>query len=146
MKKTYLLGFLILSILVVMTAVVALSVTGVMGTDEQIPLVFSTESASKTYDAEPLVNNKWKLVSGELKEGHKVVPTIYGSQTNAGFSDNNISVKIVDGNKADVTADYRIEYRPGKLTVTQRPIKIASDSASKQYDGTPISCSSYRII
>lgn len=146
MKKTYLLGSMILSILAIVAVVIALSVTGVMGTDTQIPLVFSTESQSKTYDGEPLVNNKWKLVSGELKEGHTAVPTIYGTQTNAGSSDNSLSIKIIDGNKTDVTSDYRIEYRVGKLTVNQRPIKIASDSASKQYDGTPITCNSYKII
>ena len=146
MKKTYLLGSMILSILAIVAVVIILSVTGVMGTDEQIPLVFSTESQSKTYDGEPLVNNKWKLESGELKKGHVAVPTVYGSQTNAGSSDNGLSVKIIDENEADVTSDYRIEYRVGKLTVTQRPIKIASDSASKQYDGAPITCNSYRII
>jgi len=146
MKKTYLLGSLILSILAIAVVVVALSVSGVMGTDEKIPLVFSTESQSKTYDGEPLVNKGWKLVSGELKKGHTPVVTVNGSQTNAGFSENAMSVKIVDENEADVTEDYRIEYRLGKLTVLQRALKIASDSASKQYDGEPISCKTYRII
>ena len=146
MKKTYLLGALILGILAVAVAVVALSVTGMLGSDDQLPLVFTTESQSKTYDAEPLTNNKWTLASGELKEGHRVVPTIYGEQTNAGVSENKISVKILDENDADVTGDYRIEYRPGKLTVLQKSIKIASDSATKQYDGEPLSCETYKIV
>ena len=96
MKKTYLLGSLILSVLAIAVVVVVLSVSGFMGTDEKIPLVFSTESQSKTYDGEPLVNTSWKLLSGEVKKGHTVVAAVNGSQTNAGFSDNVMSVKIID--------------------------------------------------
>ena len=146
MKKTYLLGSLILCILAVAVLTIVLSVTGIMGSDAKISLVFSTESQSKTYDGEPLVNSNWKLVSGELKKGHTITATVNGSQTNAGFSNNTMSVKIIDENQADVTEDYRIEYQLGKLTVLQRDIKVASDSASKQYDGEPLTCKSYKII
>ena len=146
MKKTYLLGSMILSILALAVTVVVLSLTGVFNSGEQRLLVFSTESQTKIYDGEPLVNGKWKLVSGELEDGHTLVPTVHGSQTAAGTSENKMSVKILDANQVDVTGDYRIEYRPGKLTVNQRSIKVASDSASKQYDGTPITCETFKTV
>ncbi|MBO5262017.1 MAG: transglutaminase domain-containing protein [Clostridia bacterium] len=146
MKKSHLLGSLILGVLLVAVTVVALSLSGVFGTTQGTFIVFETESQEKMYDGEPLTNPNWKIVEGQLKEGHTVIPTVYGAQTNAGASENKMSVKIVDANQADVTGEYRIEYRPGKLTVAQKSLKVASNSATKPFDGTPISCEAYRIV
>ena len=146
MKKSYLLGSLILGVLLVAVTVVGLSLSGVFGTTQETFIVFETDSQEKVYDGEPLTNSNWKIVEGQLKEGHTVVPTVYGAQTNAGVSENKMSVKIVDANQADVTGEYRIEYRPGKLTVAPKTLKVASNSATKPFDGTPISCEAYRIV
>ena len=146
MKKTYLLGSMILGIIALLAVIITLSATGVLGSSELKPLVISTQSAEGRYDGNPLTNSGWKLESGELEEGHKIVAKVYGSQTDAGTSENSISVKIIDENQADVTEEYALSYKLGKLTVTPRPITITSGSASKQYDGTPISCESYQIV
>ena len=146
MKRTYLLGSVILGILAILIVAIVLTATGVFGGKGVETLVFSTANAESAYNGKALANDSWELISGELQEGHTVKANVYGAQTEVGESDNLMSVKILDENNADVTEDYQIEYRPGKLKVTQRPIKLLSGSATKQYDGTPISNSTYQIV
>lgn len=43
-----------------------------------------------------------------------------------------------DGDETDVTANYKIVYSYGTLTVTQRALTVTTDSADKPYDGTPL--------
>ena len=146
MKKTYLLGSMILSIVALVAVIVVLSVTGVLGGGDKNTLVFASESRDGVYDGAPLTEGGWQMLSGELKEGHVAEVSVFGSQTTAGTSDNSMSVRILDENKADVTSEYNIELRPGKLTVNPIYIKILSNSASKSYDGTPLSNHTYQVI
>jgi uncharacterized repeat protein (TIGR02543 family) len=44
----------------------------------------------------------------------------------------------LNGAKADVTGQYEIKKQDGDLNVTPRPLTLKSYSASKQYDGTPL--------
>ena len=67
MKRTYLLGSLILGILILLAAMVGLTVAGVFGSDEMPVLVFSSDSAEGAYNAEPLSAKGWRLISGELR-------------------------------------------------------------------------------
>ena len=53
-------------------------------------------------------------------------------------SENFISAVIVDGNGADVTKYYEIEYQSGTLTVNARKLTVSSGDKSKVYDGTPL--------
>lgn len=148
MKKTYLLGSIVLGIVSLVTVMVILIATGVIGgTPERI--VFTSASAQKVYDGEALVANEYKdawISSGELKEGHRYEVSVLGTQTDAGTSDNTISVKIFDANGADVTESYDIEYQFGKLTVNPRSIKITASSASKQYDTEKLECKEWSLV
>ena len=105
-----------------------------------IDLTFTTGSAEKVYDGNPLINRSWELVSGKLLSGHTMTCTTSGSQTSVGAGPNTLKVLIEDKDGTSVTDGYRIQVDFGILTVTPRPITITSESAEKPYDGTPLIC------
>ena len=83
------------------------------------PITVTANSASKTYDATPLVMNASEITSGELVSGHSYEATIEGSQTFVGNSSNTIvDVKVYDADEQEVTSNYEIVKAPGTLTVT----------------------------
>jgi len=108
-------------------------------------LVFSTSSAEAVYDGKPLTNHNWALDSGILKEGHRARVVFTGRQTTAGESDNTIQVQILDAAGADVTGDYTIKYKLGRLKVTPKVLIVTSKGASKVYDGKPLLNPDYEI-
>ena len=62
----------------------------------------------------------FSIIDGMLADGHTITSwDITGSQTAIGRSDNIISnIVIKDGNGNDVTSNYYIVMKPGKLKVT----------------------------
>ena len=103
---------------------------------EQKTIVFSSASAETTYTGEALTAGEWKIISGQLREGHSARVIVSGQQTTVGSSLNTISATIVDENGADVTEYYKIEYQPGTLKVFHRSLQVLANSATKVYDGT----------
>lgn len=107
-----------------------------------------TASGEKVYDGTPLVRNEWSLYeSTPLIPGHAVSKIVLpASQTNAGASPNEISrLVIVDEKGEDVTGNYEIDYSIGTLVVLPRPLTVQSGSASKQYDGKPLTCGEWKF-
>ena len=111
------------------------------------PITIKTGDANKVYDGAPLTCNSYVDVAEDgdrgLVGGHKVTyVAVNGTRTEAGVSDNTVNLEkqpvIVDGNGKEVTKNYEVSYAYGKLTVTKRPIKITTVSATKVYDGTPL--------
>jgi len=144
-KLVYIIGSIIIGIVAILAIFGGLILSGVIdGTTHKV--VFSSGSLEKTYDGEALRCGDFTLESGELKDGHIAIPTITGEQTIVGSSQNLFSIRIEDTNGADVTDDYEITLNPGTLTVTQRPIEIAADSAEKVYDGQPLTCESFTTV
>ena len=124
------------------------------GTLEVMPIELEivTEGAEKVYDGTPLTNERYNysflnalgFVADHRLDGIRFT----GLQTDAYSSLNTIAedeVKILDGAGNDVTKNYRISYQYGELIVTPRPITIITDSASKVYDGTPLSKGKYTV-
>ncbi len=124
------------------------------GTLEVMPIELEivTEGAEKVYDGTPLTNERYNysflnalgFVADHRLDGIRFT----GSQTIAGSSENTIAedeVRVRDGAGNDVTENYRISYRYGELIVTPRPITIITDSASKVYDGAPLSKDKYTV-
>ena len=111
------------------------------------PITITADSASKVYDGRALTRDSWKLTTGELVKGHKLTASVSGSQTDLGSSANVVvknSIKIVDSEKKDVTANYEITTAAGTLTVNRDPITaitLTVGDGSKVYDGKP-----YRFI
>ena len=56
----------------------------------------------------------------------------------------NAIVKDPQGN--DVTDQFTVHLVNGDLTITPRPVKIAAKSASKVYDGTPLTAHDYTVL
>ena len=111
------------------------------------PITIKTGDATKVYDGAPLTCNSYKDVAEDgdrgLVGGHKVTyVAVNGTRTEVGVSDNTVDLEkqpiIVDESGKEVTKNYEVSYAYGKLTVTKRPIKITTGSATKVYDGTPL--------
>lgn len=111
---------------------------------EILPLevTFESEDESKEYDATPLEGNAetCKIIGGGLLDGHTVSFRMTGSQTDAGESDNTFIAIILDESGNNVTSSYIVNFVYGKLKVTPAPLVIKSGSASKTYDGKPLTC------
>ena len=107
-------------------------------------LTFGSEGKAKPYDGTPLygVDSDVFFVSGEMIDGHSYVASISEKSTitNAGKCTNHFNVAIFDGDGNDVTDFYKITKIPGVITVIPREITITAGSATKTYDGTPLTC------
>jgi hypothetical protein len=120
MKKTYLLGSIVIGVVALLASIIALTATGVFGA-EPIKLVVSSASIEDVYSGEAVTCDKWELVSGELKEGHTAIGKVIGSQTEAGETENTMELIILDENESDVSEDYDITYQLGTIKVSPRP-------------------------
>ena len=126
-------------------AVMLINVVNKMFDNEENTLVIASASATAYYTGQPLSDQRWDLLSGNLREGHKLNVTVSGAQTNVGTSRNSLVARVVDANGADVTAQYKIEYKPGALNVKGRRLHITANSAMKAYDGTPLTDGTYTL-
>ena len=108
-------------------------------------IIFTAPSNSKTYDGKALHAGK-VTVSG-LPQGHSFKASASGSQTDAGSSESTVaSYKIFDSKKNDVTANFNnVRTVTGTLTVNPAAVTVTTDSASKAYDGIPLTSSKASI-
>ena len=107
--------------------------------EKKTVLIYSSGSDERVYDGTPLTNDVWKLLEGEIRDGHYAEVKLDSSITDVGKTDNAITVTIFDSEGVDVTELYYIiEYQTGILEITPVKIVIASSGATKDYDGTPL--------
>ena len=103
-------------------------------------ITITANSASKTYDGTPLTDGGFNFTQNVLVEGDVLTAVVEGSATNVGDEGKNVvkSYAVMrDG--ADVTGNYTFENSvDGKLTITKRTVTLTSETASKEYDGTPL--------
>ena len=144
-KLIIIIGSALIGIITILTIIFSMIATGAVHV-EQTTLVFASASAEAVYSGDTLTANEWEITSGELLEGHIAKVVVSGKQTTVGSSENSISATIVDKNGADVTDYYKIEYQPGMLRIFHRKLQIMSNTATKPYDGTPLTCQEYTII
>jgi transglutaminase-like putative cysteine protease/uncharacterized protein YnzC (UPF0291/DUF896 family) len=109
-------------------------------------------SAEKKYDGNPLTRYEWGIHDDseyDLVEGHKLYVDIIGSQTRIGSSINTIDATetvIKDENGRIVTFNYYVSYVEGTLTVKPwATITVTTQSAQKEYDGTPLTNPEYTV-
>ncbi len=104
-------------------------------------VLLRSESAEKTYDGQPLTEPTVNVVGDESKEGfvygEGAIYTVTGSITEIGSAENEFTYKLRSNTKAD-NYDIQVEY--GTLTVLaiEKALVITANSASKIYDGTPL--------
>ena len=103
-------------------------------------ITVTAASESKKYDGTPLTNSGFSCTEGVLVPGDVLTAVVEGSATNVGDEGNNVvkSYKVMRGS-ADVTGNYTFtDSVDGKLTILPRTVKLTSETASKEYDGMPL--------
>ena len=103
-------------------------------------ITVTAASESKKYDGTPLTNNGFSCTEGVLVPGDVLTAVVEGSATNVGDEGMNVvkSYKVMRGG-ADVTGNYTFANSvDGKLTILPRTVTLTSETASKEYDGAPL--------
>lgn len=144
-KLIFLLSSLALGLAVVLIVLLILTASGVLDISKP-KLVISSASESFVYDGETHSFEQFELVSGNLQAGQQISAVFTGACTDAGTYENTFTAQVLDVRGADVTANYSIEYRFGTLTIEPRPISVSTSSATKMYDGEPLSCPQWKIV
>ena len=109
-------------------------------------ITVSTSDMVKVYDGKPLICEDFYISDGNLASGHSITVKTSGSITSVGKTINHISeIKILDEDGEDVTYMYKITKNEGVLEVLPRRIKISTGSATKTYDGLPLTCHDYWV-
>jgi hypothetical protein len=109
-------------------------------------ITIAAESAGKAYDGTPLTASGYSLTFGQLATGDELVSAdVSGSRTDAGIGVNTVSNAVILNNGTDVTSQYTITYTTGALMVSPSAVTVTAASASKVYDGTPLTDSSYTV-
>lgn len=104
-------------------------------------VTITAKDVTGKYDGQPHGENGYSITMGSLVDGHAATVTISGSKTDAGEYEGLLvpsDTKIVDAKGNDVTSYYDISYEDGTLTINKRSVTLTSESASKVYDGTPL--------
>ncbi|MBS6751498.1 MAG: InlB B-repeat-containing protein [Firmicutes bacterium] len=103
-------------------------------------ITVTAASGSKKYDGTPLTNSGFSCTEGVLVPGDVLTAVVEGSATNVGDEGKNVvkSYKVMRGG-ADVTGNYTFANSvDGKLTILPRTVTLSSETASKEYDGAPL--------
>ena len=108
------------------------------------PVTLTSGGGEKEYDGTPLTNSTVTVGGSGFVKGEGATYNVTGSQLYVGSSDNTFDYTLNDNTKAD---NYIITKELGKLTVTQKSseITIKALSASKLYDGTPLTNDNYEF-
>lgn len=112
--------------------------------DIRIDLTVTAGSKKEKYAGDPMYVVKeaaYKTSGGSLMAGHTAHFKCEGQQVGIGSSVNKIAEDsrfITDSDGKDVSYMYRMTFLDGKLELQPRTLKVRSDSASKLYDGTPL--------
>ena len=130
---------------------VCIEVTGSgIASTRPVDLQIKAASAIKYYDGMPFREQQLTQVTlelGTLLPGHwlEVTTSKHSNTSLPGLYTNKItSYRILDSNGRDVTNTYgNIRVLPGVLQIMRRNITVASGSAVKIEDGTPLVCSDY---
>ena len=96
------------------------------------------ENDTKNYDSEPLSCVSYRVLGGDLLEGHTLQVGMASERTEVGESENKFVVHVLTKDGVDVTHNYNIVCVTGELIVKPNPLIIQSHSNSKTYDGKPI--------
>lgn len=110
-------------------------------TIENRPITITADDVTVKYDGQPHGENGYSITAGSLVDSHAATVTISGSETDAGKYEDWLVpsvTKIVDAKGNDVTSYYDISYEDGTLTINKRSVTLTSETASKAYDGTPL--------
>ena len=108
-------------------------------------ITLTAGSAERVYDGSALTTDEYSI-EGNLPDGVEVSATVGGSRRDAGSSESAITSYTFTANGEDVTASYtNVVLVRGTLTVTPADLTISTGSASKEYDGAPLTASEVTV-
>ncbi|NLG56653.1 MAG: FecR domain-containing protein, partial [Rhodococcus sp.] len=113
------------------------------------PVVFTAASAEKSFDGNSFDEKDLKVSAQGLPGDYTFSAVSTGTQVEAGSSENVVeSYAIYDNHGLDVTARFRkVSTENGILAVTwDEPVTLIAQSASKMYDGTPLTRTSDVLV
>lgn len=111
----------------------------------QREIIVITDDVLKTYDGETLTSDHWEIISGTLVSEHTVDAQMFSEIRYPGQISNDIVLNIADQDGIDVTKNYQVIYELGQLTVLPKPLSVVTGSAEKDYDGEPLTNTSWSI-
>ena len=104
----------------------------------RIALTVAPKDVTAEYDGTAHGASDYEIVSGKLPEGVSLEVTYGGGRTDAGEGETSIASYKLTQNDTDVTANFNVTTNTGKITISQRPITVTADSATKEYDTKPL--------
>ncbi len=110
------------------------------GSDEVSALKITATSESRSYNGAALTGS-YTYNSNALKAGDTLSVTVTGSIQDVGSTTNHVASYQVWRGSSDVTTEYTIVTQDGTLAVVPCSVVMVSDSATKVYDGTPLTAS-----
>ena len=162
----FVIGILIAMLAASLLTVLALFLTGTLAPNKPVLEFTVKQIAAKEYDGTPLTAQNGKLQAGEetdedeedirhyfwesgwnnLKEGHTVKGTFYGSQTDVGISDSDLRVKVYDEKDRDVTSEYSIKVHNCELRVIPKVLTIRLNDQRIMYTGKAVLIEDYDVF
>lgn len=109
--------------------------------DDTTKLVIQLGSATGyRSETEFVYTEDYELISGILKDGHKLVPDgDIPTLTEVGERDNEYKFKVLTTNtNEDVTTQYNIEVRKGTLKLLYKKLTLETGGETKDYDGVTL--------
>ena len=118
MKKKIKIYYFILGLIIALfiSTCVCFGVIATGNVDTRRIIVYSG-TAEKAYDGTPLTSTMYGVKDGNLREGHTLIASPYGAQTEVGASLNYFHYMIVDEEGNSVESEYRVICVPGILLV-----------------------------
>lgn len=109
-------------------------------------VTFASDDASRAYDGTALYCHSLKVDPTGIAENENWTITYIGSVADYTPSpvSNTFSVTITKG-ATDTTTNYDIQYIFGSLQVTKRKVTFSTATATRVYDGQPLTCNQYTI-
>ena len=118
-------------------------------------ITVTAKSGSWTYDGQPHTLHEYEATNLGVLQPGDVLDVAFSEDSAVttpldGPGRNGIVANVITGvrvmrGEADVTSNYTLAPYNGTLTVTKRPVALTSRSASKTYDGEPLTAHEVEI-
>ena len=104
------------------------------------PVTLTSGTSSKVYDGAALTNNTVTVSGSGWLTGKEATYSNFASIINVGSTPNTFTYTLASG---EVATDYCVTTVNGELEVTCKEVTLTANSASKTYDGTPLTESGF---
>lgn len=107
-------------------------------------ITVAAKSDTQTYNGQPQTLSGFETLTFTLGENGQTYTvsglTASGSGKDAGSYDVTVTgtAVVTDADRNDVTDQFSVKNRSGKLTIERRTVTLTSADASKEYDGLPL--------